>query len=66
MSSAPAATTNADEVQPCHLLELPGELKNEIYRLVIVTSDKEHPIEIKSGGFERSALFLTCKEIHHE
>lgn len=61
-----AAAASADGVQPCRLLDLPAELKNEIYRLVVVTSDKEHPIEVTARGFERSALFLTCKEVREE
>lgn len=50
----------------CILLELPGELKNRIYRLAMVTSDRENAIYVTPGGYDRCGLVQTCKQVYAE
>jgi hypothetical protein len=47
----------------CHLLALPGELRNWIYRLAVVSN---HSIEVGPKGYVRSALLATSHEIRAE
>jgi hypothetical protein len=47
------------------LLELPGELRNRIYRLCLVSEDAE-PIAVISTSFPEPPLLSTCKEIREE
>ncbi|CZT17440.1 uncharacterized protein RCC_03274 [Ramularia collo-cygni] len=68
MSSADASCTplSANKVPRCRLLELPTELRLEIYEFATVTSDVDNRIEITARGFQRSPLVLTCKAIHDD
>lgn len=61
------ATTSISAMQtPCRLLSLPGELKNRIYRLVLVKSE-DNPIVVTSTGYDRGGgLLQTCKEVRRE
>lgn len=61
-----SAAPRAKKAERCRLLELPGELKNDIYRLVVITSTEDNTIDVTSSGYARSALLQTCKEIHDE
>lgn len=45
------------------LLRLPAELRNVIYRYVLVQVD---PIDIANDGHQEPALLTTCKEIRQE
>ena len=45
------------------LLRLPGELRNEIYRYVFVSSP---PVRVAADGFEESRFLLACKQIRME
>ena len=47
----------------CRLLELPGELKNHIYRYTLV---QQSGIRVHPKGFEGPGLLRACKEIRRE
>ena len=47
----------------CPLLELPAELRNRIYRLVLC---KENPVRVISTGYEREGLLSSCKQVRQE
>lgn len=51
------------EPTPCHLLNLPAELRNRIYREVPLSSSL---VFVSVRGYERSALLATCKIIRNE
>ncbi|KAF7196146.1 hypothetical protein HII31_02547 [Pseudocercospora fuligena] len=65
--SAPVAITtlppNEDQLQPCHLLGLPAELRNYIYRLVMLEQDY---IDITPRSYARPALLDTCRQTRSE
>lgn len=51
---------------PSRFLDLPGELKNRIYRLVLVRPEGE-VVDVNSTGYDRGGGLLgTCKEIRSE
>ncbi|CZT17439.1 uncharacterized protein RCC_03273 [Ramularia collo-cygni] len=56
------ATTDA----PFRFFDLPGELRNMIYRQAVVTSDEKNPIIVNATGYARSALLQTCKQAYSE
>lgn len=47
----------------CHLLNLPGELRNHIYEMVVVEPDR---VEITSEGPGEPPLLRTCRQIRRE
>ncbi|KAK4610369.1 hypothetical protein CLAFUW4_13767 [Fulvia fulva] len=47
----------------CHLLELPGEIRNRIYRYSLLDSQR---ITIPTSGFEEPGLLSTCHQIRQE
>ena len=47
------------------LLELPGELRNRIYRYTLLNND-EAVVEIDHNGIPEPALLLTCKKTRRE
>lgn len=47
----------------CHLLKLPGELRNRIYELVIVEKGR---LKITAKGPGQPALLRTCRQIRRE
>ncbi|WPB02075.1 uncharacterized protein RHO25_006709 [Cercospora beticola] len=51
---------------PSRLLQLPAELRNRIYRLVLHTAGEEDRIIVTEFGHERPALLQTCKKIRNE
>lgn len=51
------------ESAECHLLELPAELRNDIYRLALV---QDSDIDVNHTRFAKPALLSTCKQIRHE
>lgn len=51
------------EEKKCHLLQLPGELRNRIYRYALVTDDD---IDVTSTGPGEPALLLSSKDIRQE
>ncbi|KAK4496543.1 hypothetical protein PRZ48_012523 [Zasmidium cellare] len=56
----------SDHQQNCRLLALPGELKNRIYRLVLVQPE-DTPIIITSTGYHRGGgLLQTCEQVRRE
>ncbi|EME84624.1 uncharacterized protein MYCFIDRAFT_195623 [Pseudocercospora fijiensis CIRAD86] len=60
-----ANTPSAKDEQKCRLLTLPGELRNRIYRLVLLTANNEK-ISISSTGFSRPALTRVNKQVRRE
>lgn len=61
---------NSDTISPPsppkaepHLLGIPGELRNQIYRLILVQDD---PIKLTPTDHEQPALLRTCKQIRDE
>lgn len=58
-----AAIIAAQNVPPCRLLELPAELRNRIYHMVVQYQSK---VQLKSTGYERPGLLVSCKQIHCE
>ena len=61
-------TISAASTSHCHLLELPAELRNEIYSLVL-TTEAEATINFCAGHKRFSnllALTESCKQIHEE
>jgi hypothetical protein len=54
-------TKTAEESSP--LLELPPELRNQIYRYVLVSKSTVH---VGLGAFVESPLLMTFKQIRHE
>ena len=55
----------APQQTPCRLFKLPGELRNRIYRDVLVVPGGEF-INVTSTGYDRPGLLSTSKEIHAE
>ncbi|KAF7186355.1 hypothetical protein HII31_12286 [Pseudocercospora fuligena] len=65
-TAANGNATDARSIEPvCHLLNLAGELKNRVYRMVLLTDDRA-PIIVSSRGYEKPALLQTCKEVRRE
>lgn len=62
-TTSEGANTDLKESSDCHLLNLPGELRNRIYRYVILDDDE---IEVTSKGPGEPALLRTCTEIRQE
>ena len=66
----PTTTSSTDtmaagiEDVTCYLLQLPGELRNRIYRLVL--TDGMPIINFDATGYVRPGLISTCKEIRQE
>lgn len=61
-----STTTELDTSPPgaaCPLLELPAELRNKIYRLVLCKNDA---IVVSSTGYEREWLLSACKKVRRE
>ena len=60
--SVPPASTAAEpdikrgEYQPFPFLELPGELRNRIYRMVLLTEDKRIGVLLTEDGYARPPL----------
>lgn len=52
-----------NESKKCHLLDLPGDLRNRIYRFVLVSGEE---IEVESTGPGEPALLRTCKTTREE
>lgn len=48
------------------MLGIPGELRNRIYRLTLITSDDHHRIKIVSPNHDQPALLKTCRQIRSE
>jgi hypothetical protein len=59
----PAPSLSRSPSSRCHLLALPGELRNWIYRLAVVS---DHSIEVGLKGYARSGLLATSREIRAE
>ncbi|SMR64200.1 unnamed protein product [Zymoseptoria tritici ST99CH_3D1] len=59
-----AAVPPATTPQHSSLLELPKEIREEIYRLVVTQPDKW--IDVHANGYARPALLQICKEIRSE
>lgn len=64
---------SATPTGPCHLLELPAELRNSIYRYVLLgywknwMEDQTRPIvDIEDHDFEQPSLLRTCRQIRSE
>lgn len=66
--------SSTSEIRSCRLVALPAELRNRIYRLVLVLED---PILVTNIGFKTSEhdaqepfgelpLLRTCRHVHHE
>lgn len=51
------------EAAACHLLELPAELRNRIYRLVL---HRNKHIQVATTGYEREDMLSTCRQIRQE
>lgn len=50
--------------KPCHLLKLPGEMRNRIYEYALISPNK---IQVTPTGYNiNSGLLGTCKEIRAE
>lgn len=62
MSTTPELDTPPQGVA-CPLLELPAELRNEIYGLVLCKNDR---IVVSSAGYEREGLLSVCKQVRQE
>lgn len=60
---SPTAAVASSEVAKCHLLDLPPELRNLIYRSVLV---QNRDIDVRSQGFDVPPLLSTCKKIRKE
>ncbi|KAK5127561.1 hypothetical protein LTR85_006901 [Meristemomyces frigidus] len=56
----------AADIPASPLLELPGELRNRIYRLLLVEDDESLPITVVKERFEEPAILYACSEIRHE
>ncbi|KAF2773404.1 hypothetical protein EJ03DRAFT_323901 [Teratosphaeria nubilosa] len=52
-----------DTDQPFPLLELPAEMRNDIYRLVLV---KNEPVQVRAQDSSTPALLRTCRQIREE
>lgn len=66
LNPACSPPTPPEDTPPCRLLELPGEIRNRIYRLVLVISHDRHLIAVTPSGYDRSGLVQTCKQIQAE
>ncbi|KAI6818822.1 hypothetical protein KC340_g14061 [Hortaea werneckii] len=55
--------TNADIITQAHLLTIPGELRNIIYRLVLLSEDR---IKIDKRHRKMPPLLRTCQQIYAE
>lgn len=66
MNANNKAVSNMTTDAPFRFLDLPGELRNIIYKMTLATSDRENPITVTSTGYARSGLLQTCKEVHAE
>ncbi|CAK4033889.1 Hypothetical predicted protein [Lecanosticta acicola] len=58
-----ASTTSPTANENCHLLELPPELRNNIYRLVL---HQQARIPITGHGYDRPTILITCRQIRKE
>lgn len=57
------ATMATNRTQHSHLLDLPPELRNRIYREVLLKTDS---IQVTGQGYERPSLLTTCRQIRSE
>ncbi|CAK4034157.1 Hypothetical predicted protein [Lecanosticta acicola] len=60
-----AQPSSSSDSGKCKLLELPAELRNDIYRLVLVPED-DAAVDIDANGYDRPGLLSTCKQIYYE
>lgn len=62
--SKPGYRSSSSIPQTCSLFKLPGEIRNMIYRLVLL---KESAIVVTPTGYDRSGgLLVTCKDLRAE
>ena len=60
-------TESASATSSCRLLELPAELRNQIYELAFTTDqDSEGKVDLFAGKAPTKSLLLTCRQIHSE
>ncbi|KAI5361512.1 hypothetical protein Slin15195_G126270 [Septoria linicola] len=58
-----AAEDASSAVDTCYFMELPGELRNRIYRFVLLQPED---IPVTSSGYERPSVLATSKTIRSE
>ncbi|KAF2161601.1 hypothetical protein M409DRAFT_27996 [Zasmidium cellare ATCC 36951] len=64
-----ADDTDAEADAPCRLWKLPGELRNRIYRYVLIQQEDatgDSMVNVEANGYDRPGLLSTCKEIRRE
>ncbi|CAK4027135.1 Hypothetical predicted protein [Lecanosticta acicola] len=61
--SSPSTRPATEPEAKCHLLDLPAEMRNEIFLLAMHDS---RTIKIRPSGYDRPGLLLTCKAIRQE